>query len=809
MMKASNPTAKGRWQSALKQVLPPAKQLQLQNMHWVGPFENACYQGLLREYSPEHEIDLLANYDGKAGQVNWQMLPGLGEALGKPVDLSDWLPAEPWSVVFLYAEVEVIAPQIAEVSLGSPGMIWAWVNGDRVLSPMIPRPANLQDNRVWVALNPGSNQLLIKLIFGFEPWNLECYCDNYGEPGLITGAVERIIKQPKDDLTRMMARYTLAEIHAAQGDQAATHLTLEALRSDPFASKWDITWAEMVAYQHQATGSFLPIHDVPTAYDPVSEIEAHPTFWPKSPSPAQELLVVDLSQASPQEEFALSVLQGLVNREQPRLYLLHTRYDRQDRQWLEELHFTGYRSQEIAPLDAWDRFRNQIQGAILYDGSIMDEIGDFHSDRLNQTNVLMMIGALENAVPLTPEMNARLQLPVIFEARGKWSSQYEMMRWAYQELFPLMDQRILATNYPGIFLLTDYLVAFKIFTFWFPEHRVLPEENLLNGILASTPPNTPIVGWWFDWMPDPKDPDLRHADAVMEEPGLLHGSAFGKVLTPSHEATNLSVHSGVPAGSYQHKAPEVPEFDPSKIYYAFILSDGDNLGEALMMRTRDLQWDKPERGSIPVGWSFAPAAARLAPPVLNYYLRTATPNDLLVGGLGVGYTEPMIYLRAYPEQRDDYYQSYTCMTDDALGWIDSSCLWLINGGDEEEDRYAQGSSGQLQGIFTGYGGAPEMAQARITAKNVAAFRSATRLLEGQPEEVNLEAMVSDLQAAAGAMRPAFLEAWVLNWDWRMDMLQEVQRRLGPDFVCVRPDVLVQLRQQWVALNKDHSFSNQG
>jgi hypothetical protein len=32
----------------------------------------------------------------------------------------------------------------------------------------------------------------------------------------------------------------------------------------------------------------------------------------------------------------------------------------------------------------------------------------------------MMIGALENAVPVTPEMNATLQLPVVFDARGKW-----------------------------------------------------------------------------------------------------------------------------------------------------------------------------------------------------------------------------------------------------------------------------------------------------------------------------------------------------------------------------------------------------
>jgi hypothetical protein len=505
--------------------------------------------------------------------------------------------------------------------------------------------------------------------------------------------------------------------------------------------------------------------------------------------------MADVSGSTPQEEFALSVLQGLVNREQPRLYLLHTRYERQDRQWLDELRLEGYAARPIATAEVWDRFRGELEGAILYDGSIMEEIGDYYSDRLNQTNVLAMVGSLENAVPLTPEMNERLRLPVAFDARGMWSSQYEMMRWAYEELYPRMNQRILATNYPGIFYLTDYLVAFQIFTFWFPEYRTLPEENLLRGILASTPPNTPIIGWWFDWMPNPKDLDLRHADAVLEEPGLLLGSLLGKVLTPSHEATNLTVHSGVPVGPHRHKAPQVPEFDPTKVYYAFILSDGDNLGEALMMRTRDLQWDRPQRGSVPVGWSFAPAAARMAPPVLNYYLRTATPNDLLVGGLGVGYTEPITYLRAFPAQREELYAAYTRMTDEAMGWIDTSCLWLINGGDDEEDRYARSSSGQLQGIFTGYGGAPEMAQARIAPKGVVAFRAATRMVEGRDEERLIAAMVDDIRTAAGDARPDFIAAWVLNWDWRLDMLHEVQCRLGPGFVCVRPDVLAQLRQQ--------------
>ena len=67
--------------------------------------------------------------------------------------------------------------------------------------------------------------------------------------------------------------------------------------------------------------------------------------------------------------------------------------------------------------------------------------------------------------------------------------------------------------------------------------------------------------------------------------------------------------------------------------------------------------------------------------------------------------------------------------------------------------------------------------------------------------------MDDLRAAAGESRPGFLEAWVLNWDWSMAMLQEVQRRLGEDFVCVRPDVLVQLYQAWQGIDRPERGSN--
>lgn len=792
-----HPTAKGRWLAVRERILPEPAPLPWRNVHVAGTFENTGFQGFLTPYPPEQEIDLGAVYPGKAGEVRWRRAPGLDGLMQGPADLSKWLSPAPWSVLYVYAEVAVEESHIAELGTGLPANVYAWANGESAIAPIFPHLERPLEERAFIALRPGLNTLLLKLHFGAEgtePWALWFRCDSYGHPEDIEARFTDLINSSPDDVTRLMARYTLVELAAAQGDMEATHGALEALRKDPIATKWDIFWADAVVQQHSATGSFLPLNDVQAAYTPVTGVETGATFWPQSPPPARELLVADVSTSAPQEVFALSVLQGLVNRDAPSLYLLHPNYDRQDRQWLDELHFSGYNSQPIAISEVWTRFRDKLTGAVLYDGEIMAEIGDFHSNQLNQTNLLMMIGALEDAVPVTPEMNEMLQLPVVFDARGKWSSQYEMMRWAYEELFPRMNPRVLATNYPGIFYLTDYLVAFKIFTFWFPEDRTIPEENLLRGILASTPPNTPLVGWWFNWMAEPKDPRHRHADAVMEPPGVLRGSFFGKVLTPSHEATNLTVHSGVSVRPHRHRAPAVPEFSPDKVYYAHILSDGDNLGEALMMRTRDLHWDMPERGGIPLGWSFAPAAAQMAPPVLNYYLRTATSNDYLVGGLGVGYTEPVSYLRAFPGQREALYEEYARMTDESLQWLDTSCLWLINATAEEEDRFATASSGQLQGIFTGYGGSPELASARIAPNNVVAFHSATSEFNGTSEEL-IDVLVNEIREAAGDARPAFINAWVVNWGWRLEMLQEVERRLGSDFVCVRPDVLVQLRQQ--------------
>ncbi len=532
-------------------------------------------------------------------------------------------------------------------------------------------------------------------------------------------------------------------------------------------------------------------------YEPVAEERPFPDPWPRSRKPADTILVCDVSEAGPHEEFALTVLQGLVNRERPRLYLVHSRYAQQDRQWLDELRFEGLKTEEISIADLRKRFGDVPAGVIVYDRAIMDEIGAYQADRLNLTNVILMLCAVHNAIPYAAQSGVKLSLPyrIILDTRDRWDTPYAMYEWAYENLWPQMNHHILATLYPGIFYLTDYLVQHKVFTFWFASERTLREQELLEGILASTPPNTPIVGWWFCWMPNVQDPAHRSADCVGEGEGVRLGSAFAKFLTPSHECTNLSVHSGMPLLDHKHKPVSHPvALDRTKVYYSFIMSDGDNLGECLMMRRRESRWDVPERGQVPMGWSHAPASAVLAPPALNYYLRTATDNDYLVGGLGIAYTQPDVYATAFPDQREGIFAEYARMTAEALKPLDTNAVWLIGGSKSNVSRYAQ-ADGQLRAIFPDYGTGAKRPYENVTytdANGVSVFRAVTGWGGDEPYA---DRLVREIRAASDGVRPAFLHVFLLNWGTAMPMLQEVMKRLGDEYVCVRPHELDRLYRE--------------
>jgi hypothetical protein len=191
-----------------------------------------------------------------------------------------------------------------------------------------------------------------------------------------------------------------------------------------------------------------------------------------------------------------------------------------------------------------------------------------------------------------------------------------------------------------------------------------------------------------------------------------------------------------------------------------------------------------------MGWSFAPATAVLAPPVVNYYLRTASEADQLVGGLGIAYTQPDEYALAYPKERDAIYAEYARMTADSLAPLDTGALWLISGSRENVSRYARAGR-PLTSIFPDYGaGKRPYSEITYMDGDVAVFRAAT----STGGDV-VERLVREIQAATDGKRPAFLNAFLMNWEVRMPQLVEVMKRLGPDYIAVRPDEMERLYRE--------------
>jgi len=89
---------------------------------------------------------------------------------------------------------------------------------------------------------------------------------------------------------------------------------------------------------------------------------------------------------------------------------------------------------------------------------------------------------------------------------------------------------------------------------------------------------------------------------------------------------------------------------------AFIMSDGDNLQILQNDFITERFFNSPQRGSLPVSWSYAPCMAVLMPNALEWAMGQLTANDTLSAGpSGVGYAFPQLF----PEGADVAYGQAT------------------------------------------------------------------------------------------------------------------------------------------------------
>ncbi len=515
-----------------------------------------------------------------------------------------------------------------------------------------------------------------------------------------------------------------------------------------------------------------------------------PLLFPLSSSPAEKLLVCDASKLSSDWQLALVTLQGIVNRQKPRVYLLFFDTDQQWLDWMIKRGWVKEREVISDPKELLAKFRELVKGVVIYD------------PRLPATkNIATMLASLEDAIVVSPRIARELGLPLIEDLRGRWKTNVSAYSWAFDNLWDKMNHSVLACLYPEHLWLRDYLVQNRIFIFWISgridgaEPYADPDEEvrLVERILAKTPANIPIMGY----------PWAGRDVGMGEGAGVTLFSEFAKFLVGSINCSNLSVHSGIPSTSFKQKpSPSAPKLDKNKVYISFIISDGDNL-PVLTVGNFPQLWQDKTRGRFPIGWTISPSAHLLIPAVVDYYYSTATPNDAFLTAVsGVGYCYPDSYGVRY-RNRERVFDEFLDITAKHMEKMGLEMAWIMGiTRPQLMSRYAERIP-NLQALFPDYGRRlndyPDAVY--MTAKNVPVFHAVTGWRENITREEQIANLVSEVRSITPPERPAFLHIFICNWFFDLPMLEEILKRLGPDYVAVRPDHLAMLYKEYAQEEK--------
>jgi GxGYxYP putative glycoside hydrolase C-terminal domain/GxGYxY sequence motif in domain of unknown function N-terminal len=420
-------------------------------------------------------------------------------------------------------------------------------------------------------------------------------------------------------------------------------------------------------------------------------IDTNKRLLPVFETPAH-LEIYDIQNAAYDVQLSVTTLTGLINRGQPRIYLLSNN----DAEGLFNALLVHVPHEYIATdredtLDAMLKtYRDIVRGMVIYDPAMLDSV-----------NVATTMAGLRDAIVVSPQQAAVLQhkpyqLPVVADLRVyHWKNRLQAYRWAEKNLLKEATKQVVAGLKPTIASgLRSFLVATRAFVYWLNPPGILPdpaagwisERCEMKRIIRAFPAGTPHMGWLVNefagvdmtskaalyLLPSDYFYNLEVWTAVQPQTinsaseqdgggkGTDEGSQGGQNQGGEEEDANEGSQGGGKPRPYP-ATDEVPHpvqgtggacprpgnvaderHITPKVYVSFTISDGDNL-QYNQHRMYQL-WQDTARGSVPLGWTIAPTLIEAAPTLAAYYQNTATQNDELVAGAsGAAYIWPSIW----------------------------------------------------------------------------------------------------------------------------------------------------------------------
>lgn len=385
-------------------------------------------------------------------------------------------------------------------------------------------------------------------------------------------------------------------------------------------------------------------------------------------------LTHDGSPESYDESMVVACLQGIINRDRPRLYVL-SKKDGRPEYWRKILSdkqrwLSGKAFKPLADLKALvELARPGLKGAVTWDPEVPASV-----------NVATTIAGVEDGVVLSPEYAKKClgdwKLNVLADLRGRFtgketgSRKNDAYRWAIREYlqkgrcsthFLCLYEDAFSTRAKGdigYVLTRDWAVKQRAFVYdlspWADEvpgddpgqllgtdlatYRMLLEANFKH----SAPDRTTEVAGFFAFAKYSSMPGHKSAHDPVQtewETVWLISPYNCYQNTVASDCFNQSFHSQTPwTPLKQHRPAGTPKL-ANKAYICFLMADYDSTTPLYSFLPSF--WDDPGRGRVPLAWGINPNLIETYPDVITYLYETATAADYFTADASAaGYMNP-------------------------------------------------------------------------------------------------------------------------------------------------------------------------
>lgn len=374
------------------------------------------------------------------------------------------------------------------------------------------------------------------------------------------------------------------------------------------------------------------------------------------------------------EAVAAACIQGILNRESPRVYMLSSSNTR-PQYWLDILSkepgwLAGKTPVPVADLNALAALAgDRLKGAVVWDPAVPATL-----------NVATTIAGVKDVVALSPELAQRVlpewKLPVLDDLRNRFdgsesgSRKNDVYRWAVREYLAkgLCSSHFLclyedaaqarAAGSLGYVVTRDWAVRQRAFVFdlspWGdekpkddPEQPLGTDLETYQMILKETLRQsdgqhmTELAGFFAFWKySNVPGYASAHEPVPTEWETVYLISPYNCYQnTVASDCYNQSFHAYAPLTPLRQHRPEPRTVVEPKAYLCILMADYDSATPLYDFLPN--HWNDPGRGKIPLAWGINPNLLESYPDVIQYFYRTATPNDFFTSDASAaGYMNP-------------------------------------------------------------------------------------------------------------------------------------------------------------------------